>query len=459
MNRKWTWWLAAWIACFGGLGGASAQRWDAPEPEPEPTRLWRSDKGSVVEAQFVRMEGAYVVLQKEDGSLIRIFPSALSAKDQTYIEERVGQGRADQARVAAARLRPEPRPGLVSELQSVENDPPNTYRVYLPKAYTRDRAWPVVFVFDPERDKTATMRRYAPGAEINGWIVVVAQSFDRSFRTSGVQGIPAATRLLQDIEKRFAVDAARLYAAGFDAGVSFVISWALSLEGKSLAGLFLYDGALPLAPPRKDVPPRVQSLDLRIPLGVLCGAGSYHRGHMLSLVSDSKSKASTIRYYPGKNCWPPDAMVMESMLRMNGFFLRDHGTSAMSSYAKEKKTFMAAYLQRAVELAATQPEAAYEGFKYLSESQLDPTLQVEVNRQLQRLSTNSAVTRHIAVSQELSTFINRHVAADYPLYGGSHQLGKVALREAARLADRFLDSPEAVLLQQFAEPARFEPFK
>jgi hypothetical protein len=62
--------------------------------------------------------------------------------------------------------------GTVVSVLTCLDDPTQSYAVYLPSHYTPDRAWPIIYAFDPfARGKTA-VDVYKDAAEKYGYIVV-----------------------------------------------------------------------------------------------------------------------------------------------------------------------------------------------------------------------------------------------------------------------------------------------
>ncbi len=53
--------------------------------ESHPVRTWRSLKGTAVEARYVRRSGRSVVLEREGGGAIRIYPEDLCREDRKYL--------------------------------------------------------------------------------------------------------------------------------------------------------------------------------------------------------------------------------------------------------------------------------------------------------------------------------------------------------------------------------------
>ena len=62
--------------------------------------------------------------------------------------------------------------GTIVERLPVETDPAISYAYYLPKSYSTDRKWPVLFIFDPRQRGPFAADLYREAAEEFGWVIV-----------------------------------------------------------------------------------------------------------------------------------------------------------------------------------------------------------------------------------------------------------------------------------------------
>jgi dienelactone hydrolase len=114
--------------------------------------------------------------------------------------------------------------GTFVEKVASAKDPTQTYTLYLPKAYTPQRRWPLLFVFDPRGRGTMAAEIFKEAAERFGWIIA---SSDNT-RSDGPwePNRRAILAMWPDVLTRYAVDEKRIYAAGFSggAGVATVVA-------------------------------------------------------------------------------------------------------------------------------------------------------------------------------------------------------------------------------------------
>jgi poly(3-hydroxybutyrate) depolymerase len=127
-------------------------------------------------------------------------------------------------------------------------DPSQSYALYLPRGYVADRAWPVIFAFDPGGRGRNPVDRYQAAAEQYGYIVAGSNN-----SRNGSPDTAAAVRALTaDVGSRFNVDPARVYTAGMSGGARVALSVALSSRG--VAGVIASSAGYPDAKPRKTLP-------------------------------------------------------------------------------------------------------------------------------------------------------------------------------------------------------------
>jgi len=95
-----------------------------------------------------------------------------------------------------------------------------SYALYVPKTYTPDRAWPILYCFAPNADGEDMVKRFVPVAEKLGWIVAgsltskngPSEPNDRAWR-----------EILRDTDARLRLHGKKRVACGFS-GASWVAS-------------------------------------------------------------------------------------------------------------------------------------------------------------------------------------------------------------------------------------------
>ena len=140
-------------------------------------------------------------------------------------------------------------PGKISEDVKCLAEPAQSYALYLPSAYSPDRAWPVILAFDPGARGRIPVERYQAAAELYGYIVAGS---NRS-RNGAWEVSEAAIRAMsQDVGQRFHIDEKRVYTAGMSGGAR--VAMAVALGTNRIAGVIASSAGFPDSHPRKNVP-------------------------------------------------------------------------------------------------------------------------------------------------------------------------------------------------------------
>ena len=125
---------------------------------------------------------------------------------------------------------------LVEGIACLE-DSTQTYTLYLPSAYSTDRRWPVLFIFDPRGRSVTAAEIFRQAAERYGWILM---SSDNTRSDGPWEPNFKAVRAMVPDAGRYAVDSDRLYAAGFSGGAMLAWVWAQHTGG--VAGVIASGG-------------------------------------------------------------------------------------------------------------------------------------------------------------------------------------------------------------------------
>jgi dienelactone hydrolase len=91
----------------------------------------------------------------------------------------------------------------------------HSYAVYLPRAYTSSRKWPILFAFDPRARGQLAIEPFREGAEKYGYILVGSNNTQNGPWKPNEEAIHI---LLNDAALRFMVNRDRFYTAGFSGG-------------------------------------------------------------------------------------------------------------------------------------------------------------------------------------------------------------------------------------------------
>ncbi len=154
--------------------------------------------------------------------------------------------------VAAEVAAPVVKPGEITDPIVCATNPKMSYALYLPKAYTPGRAWPILFVFDPRRRGAMGAEVYREIAEKRGYIIASSNNTE-SDNPKAPNG-EAIDALWKDALSRLPVDPKRIYATGYSGGARLACTMGYALKG-GLAGVIAVGaGFAPDRPPVKGVP-------------------------------------------------------------------------------------------------------------------------------------------------------------------------------------------------------------
>jgi predicted esterase len=106
--------------------------------------------------------------------------------------------------------------GAVVDSIKVNDSISETFALFLPTAFTKEKVWPVVFVFDPEGRGRAAAQLFRQGAEDQGYIIVASNNIVK--KDSLLNNLKVASRMMTTIFNYLPIDQNGVYTAGFAEG-------------------------------------------------------------------------------------------------------------------------------------------------------------------------------------------------------------------------------------------------
>jgi hypothetical protein len=193
--------------------------------------------------------------------------------------------------------------GRVVEKVACRSDPAFTYALYLPTAYTRERRWPVLLVFDPAARAAFGAELFREPAERFGWIVM-SSGDSRSSGVTMQHNVDAAIAMLGDADSRWATDRARYYATGFSGGAT--LAWVVGRDAGHLAGVIGCGG-----PYQDGVFPARATYDHFGAAGML----DFNHLHMIRIdrLLGERGAAHRLEYFPGPHAWMPAPLAADAV--------------------------------------------------------------------------------------------------------------------------------------------------
>lgn len=188
--------------------------------------------------------------------------------------------------------------GRVLEKVACTADATQTYALYVPSNYTKEKVWPVIYCFDPGAHGLAPVERLKAAAEKFGYIVAGSNNSRNGPWEANEAAIQAMTR---DVASHLAIDRRRVYAAGLSGGARVAVQLALIGYAK---GVIACSAGFPTQ--GEGVPPRV-------PFPVFGTAGTedfnYREMKQLDADLDDRKAAHRIVIFPGSHEWAPAELL------------------------------------------------------------------------------------------------------------------------------------------------------
>lgn len=194
------------------------------------------------------------------------------------------------------------QPSVVIPKVSCAAQSEQSYALYLPSHYSREKRWPIVYAFDPAARGNIPVELMKDAAERYGYIVAGSNN---SHNGAWKPEADAAQAMFQDTHARLSIDNNRVYFAGFSGGAR--LASALAQRCSCAAGVLLNGaGFSPSAPPAADGT-----------FSVFAAVGTFDFNY--SEVVDLDAKLGALRYshalqrFDGPHQWAP-ANVMDEAL-------------------------------------------------------------------------------------------------------------------------------------------------
>ena len=192
-------------------------------------------------------------------------------------------------------------PGTILPHQICLTHPGQTYALYLPSHYAREKLWPIVYAFDPAARGNVPVELMKDAAERFGYIVVGSNN---SRNGSWKVEADAAQAIFEDTRSRLSIDDRRVYFAGFSGGArvaSRIAQLCKCAAGVLLNGAGFSSGAQP-------------SHDAIFAVFAAVGDSDFNYPEVSTL--DDKLEESgfphTLRRFDGPHQWAPAAVMDEA---------------------------------------------------------------------------------------------------------------------------------------------------
>jgi len=238
---------------------------------------------------------------------------------------------------AAAQTQNAPAQGVVVPVVACLDDAGQSYALYLPSHYSADRAWPIVYAFDPFARGKAPVELYKDVAEKYGYILVGSNN---SKNGPTAPATAAAQAVWQDTHRRFSIDKNRVYTMGLSGGARFATSIALYCYTCSVTGVIAQGATYPVT--------KIEGGHDTFLYYATAGDTDFNLPEILQLrrrKNDERGAQFRTKVYPGTHQWAPPE-VFEDAVEWLGIKAMQAGTE------KADPTFIGRVFDRTKEEAA-----------------------------------------------------------------------------------------------------------
>ncbi len=201
------------------------------------------------------------------------------------------------AEMPAATAQDLPRGTLIDEVKCL-GDATQSYALYLPSAYTPDRAWSVLMAFHPSARGPAMVDKYRAAAEQYGYIVAGSNT-----SRNGPWPVSAAAvqAMSSDLGRRFSIDAERIYLTGMSGGAR--VAMQVALGSNTIAGVIASSAGFPDSQPRRSVPFAVYGT---------AGTDDFNYVEM-RMLDRALTSPHRLAIFSGGHTLPTDAVALEAI--------------------------------------------------------------------------------------------------------------------------------------------------
>jgi hypothetical protein len=439
------------------------------------SRTWTSKRGSKLDAVLLQDKGPQVVLRRVDGTRVQIGVSQLSDADRAFLktlreerrktdekeeeitsvflssskdkagagEEEAGEQQEEkpadpQAQAAAA------VPGKISGLISVPPEKEGelskySYLLYLPKAFTRDRTWPAMFILGPWGARPQNMKLYLAGAERNGWILAMSREAQQMSPPADAQA--AALAMIEAVAAGYPINEDRLYVSGFATGCDQAYRLAANKRGRDIAGIVACAGGPLFA--RAEVPKKTLVYGLS-------GAANPRRWEMAYCFEKQlKGKRGILKFFPGGYEWAGEPYLTDAMTWLNCRYL-ERVPRTDKRLAVEKAALLGNLQEEVKRKLEHDPCWAHDWALYLAESGSDISVRKELAKTLKALKQNKEVQTHVKAVKDMERFVARYLAGS-PNGHMDEKLQEKITQAAKKLEEEYVGTWYATLFASFGE--------
>jgi predicted esterase len=198
-----------------------------------------------------------------------------------------------------------------------------SYALYLPSHYTREKRWPIVYAFDPGARGSMPVELMKDAAERYSYIVAGSNN---SHNGAWKPEADAAQAMFQDTHARLTIDNNRVYFAGFSGGARLAST--LAQKCNCAAGVLLNGaGFSPSGPP---------AANATFSVFAAVGTFDFNYGEVLDLDATlgSLHYAHSLRRFDGPHQWAPADVMDEALAWFRLISMKDGHEARDADFVK-----------------------------------------------------------------------------------------------------------------------------
>lgn len=182
--------------------------------------------------------------------------------------------------------------GTINENIKCGNAEGETYDIYLPSSFSKDKEWPLIIAFDPQGDGGLPLENYKSLAEKYGFVMIGSNYSKNGMQMDSVQ--KHYSQLLDDVSKKVNINKERFYLMGFSGGAK--VATYIGLDDNDVDGVIACGAATKFQKPEK---PFIYA--------ALAGKGDFNAPGMFFSydIMQQMGLPYTFHYFDGKHEWPP----------------------------------------------------------------------------------------------------------------------------------------------------------
>ena len=257
--------------------------------------------------------------------------------------------------------------GQVIDPISCEKDSSQTYALYLPSHYTPEKAWPVIYAFDPLARGKLPVFLFKDAAEKYGYVLIGSNN-SRNFALE--ESSKAANAIWIDTHARFSLDPRQTYTTGFSGGARIAGLLAANCPPCQIAGV-IAQGAGYYDPSTPPAAPLLYFLTV--------GDQDFNWPEVIGVRRERENAGTPyrVRVFPGPHQWAPAPLLQEAIEWMQLKAMQSARRSRDSAFIEEM--FNRGQTEAAAAEKANDPIAQLNAYRALASDfrELKPVAEYE----------------------------------------------------------------------------------